>query len=212
MGSVDQADVKAHVINLTRQAVRKWHRKQLLFCVETAIINSFGNFNLDPGCKVENFKDWYNHFITELLDMSDDYRSYKRSRKRSRSQNSLVQRSRRKQETPKRLRRSKILPYGTPTKDGINCIARDNLAAFLRFTPKVGSATEKRPTAARRKCSFCGNAKTLHSCAGCKQAFCMAPPTHFTIPGSNPPRKYPSNGPYCWHRNHGFSTFGDMTK
>ena len=212
MGSVDQADVKAYVLNLTRQAVRKWHRKQLLFCIEAAVINSFGNFNLDPCCKVQDFSDWYKDFITELLDMSKDYRSYKSSQKRSRSQGSLVQRNRRERETPKRLRRSKILPYGTPTKAGINCIARDNLAAFLRFTPKVGSAAQKRPIASRRKCSFCGNKTTLNSCSGCNQAFCMAPPTHLIIPESNPPRKYPSNGPYCWHRVHGFSTFGEMTK
>ena len=57
MGSVDQGEVKAYILNLSRQKVQRWYRKQLLFCIETAVINSYCNYNLDPGCKAENFKE-----------------------------------------------------------------------------------------------------------------------------------------------------------
>ena len=217
MGSVDQGDVKAHVLNLTRQKVRKWYRKQLLFCIETAVINSYWNYNLDPRYKAENFKDWDNKFIAELLNISPNYRIYNTPKNRLRDLASSATSSRKKRklshqkrETPKRLHRSKSSPYGTATKAGLNCPGRDNLTAFLRFTPAEGSACKTNPSGARRMCSFCGKKKTMYTCSACKQSFCMTPPCGLTIPMSNPPRKFPSNGPFCWQRVHGFDTFDGL--
>ena len=219
MGSVDQADAKAYVLNLTRQRVQKWYRKQLLFCIETAIINAYCNYNLDTGRKSEGFKDWNELFISELLDMSPNYRSYKTPRKHKQKFDTpesggmamkKLKLSHKKQETPKRLRRSQGLPYGTATKAGLNCPLREKLSAGLRFTATEGSGNKPKPVASRRKCSFCGKDRTMHSCAGCKQAFCMAPPCNLIIPMSNPPRKFPSNGPFCWQRVHGFNTFDEL--
>ena len=148
--------------------------------------------------------------------MSPNYRVYKTPQKRSRENANSGRKklilSHKKQETPKRLRRSKSSPYGTATKAGLECPGRKNLSTFLRFTPAKGSASTTNPTGARKKCSFCGMKKTMFTCAGCKQSFCMTPPCSLTIPMSIPPRKFPSNGPSCWQRVHGFNTFGKMMK
>ena len=37
LGAVDQRDVKSYVMSLTREAVTKWHQKQIKFLVETAV-------------------------------------------------------------------------------------------------------------------------------------------------------------------------------
>ena len=37
MGSVDQSDVKSHVMKLTSERVQSWHKKQLAFLIEAAI-------------------------------------------------------------------------------------------------------------------------------------------------------------------------------
>ena len=149
--------------------------------------------------------------------MSPNYRTYMTPKKRLRDLAKSPSTSRKKRklshhklETAKRLRRSKNLPYGTATKAGLNCPGRDNLGAFLRFTPAKGSACKPNPTGSRKMCSFCGKKKTLYTCSACKQSFCMTPPCGLTIPESDPPRKFPSNGPFCWQRVHGFKTFGAL--
>ena len=118
--------------------------------------------------------------------------------------------SHKKRKPPKRMHRKKINPYGTATMEGLSCPARKNLAVFLRFNAKEGTGAAKKPSPVRRKCAFCGKERTFHSCAGCKQFFCMSPPVYLTIPLSDPPKKFPKNGPFCWHRLHGFDNFSKM--
>ena len=77
MGSVDQSDVKRHVMGLSSEAVVAWHKKQLAFLIESAIGNAHANYNLDPSTKAEYFTEWYNNFLTELLLLSPDLRIYK---------------------------------------------------------------------------------------------------------------------------------------
>ena len=60
MGPVDQSDVKASVMRLTRELNRHWYEKQLAFLVETSICNAFANYNLDSGIdKKEHFTEFF---------------------------------------------------------------------------------------------------------------------------------------------------------
>ena len=78
MGPVDQVDVKAQVMGITRELVSAWHKKQLAFLIQTAIGNAHCNYNLDPSCKAEFFTEWYNKFLVELHEMSPNVRIYKK--------------------------------------------------------------------------------------------------------------------------------------
>ena len=221
MGSVDQSDVKATVMNLTRQTVRKQHQKQMSFLIESAITNAHANYNLDPNCEKQNFTDWHNHFVQELIDLSPNFRKYKSSKARKREMSPSAQNinenvkqaklSHHKRVRSERLRRSTARPYGSATKAGLECPGRSNLAAFLRFAPSEGSCATGKPKPKEKKCAFCGKRRTMFKCAGCHQHFCMTPPIGLIIPGCEP-RTFRSNGPSCWQLLHGFRTFGDMVK
>ena len=97
---------------------------------------------------------------------------------------------------------------GNATEAGLKCCGRKNLAAYLRFTPKEGTTASPRPAHRRVLCSFCGHSRTLHSCIGCKQSFCMSPPTQLENPATG--RKFRSDGPFCWHLVHGFKTWKEL--
>ena len=153
MGPVDQVDVKAQVMGITRELVSAWHKKQLAFLIQTAIGNAHCNYNLDPSCKAEFFTEWYNKFLVELHEMSPNVRIYKK-RKLEETENP----------TPKRLKRqhrkSKLSParrreYGIASEAGLSCYGRKNLSAYIRYIPTPETRKNKRPTARRIKCKFC---------------------------------------------------------
>ena len=63
MGPVDQVDVIAQMMRISRELVSAWHKKQLAFLIQTAISNAHSHYNLDPSCKAEFFTGWYNKFF-----------------------------------------------------------------------------------------------------------------------------------------------------
>ena len=54
--------------------------------------------------------------------------------------------------------------------------------------------------------------KTMYACRGCDQAFCMLPPTHLSIPGSDPPKSFAGNGLFSWQLVHGLNTWLEFDK
>ena len=219
MGHVDQRDVKAEVMALTASLERHWGQKQLSFCIESAISCAHGNYNLDQIVKREHFTRWHNMFVHECLTESKNYRIYKTTpTKRKRSSDVSVSQSKHrklshKKRTPKsRRRESAEKPYGVAPSAGLKCSVRDNFYSFAPFDPEPGTEKNTIPAARRRKCAFCGKQRTLYKCQGCQLRFCMKSPTDLIIPNSNPPRYFPSNGPWCWHRVHGYKTWADTPK
>ena len=212
LGAVDQRDVKSYVMSLTREAVTKWHQKQIKFLVETAVAGAHSNYNIDPSTTAEPFTKWHTKFVTELLQLSKNYRKYK-VQSSVESKDSPVIRHKRphtKRTPSKRTRKRKKLVYGNPTRAGLLCYGRTNLSAYLDVEPLEGTEKNRRPVGKRIKCGFCGRDRVLHRCSACKEVFCMLAPYDLYIPGSNPPRKFPSKGLCCWQRIHGYETKREM--
>ena len=219
MGHVDQRDVKAEVMALTSSLERHWGQKQLSFCIESAISCAHGNYNLDPIAESEHFTRWHDMFIQECLDESNNYRTYNvNSKKRKRSSDDSgfpmkhFKLTHKKHARVRRVRKSVQRPYGVAPTKGLECPVRDDLASFVRLDPEPGTEKNDTPKPKRKKCAFCGRGKTLYKCKGCQLRFCMKPPVHLTIPNSDPPRCFPSNGPWCWHRSHGHNKWTNMQK
>ena len=112
---------------------------------------------------------------------------------------SSVRKHRKIVQSPKQ-RHGEQKQYGVSTSAGLACYGKSNLAAHLRTFSK------------RRQCGFCGKRRRtgLYQCRACKEVFCMEPPSKLEIPGSNSPRVFPKNGPFCFHRIHGFSRWADF--
>ena len=236
MGHVDQADVKAHVMGLTKLMSRDWHDKQLYHLIECSVISSHANYNLDPHpeIKPEFFTEWHNNLIAELIEMSPNYRKYKAVTAGRRkmespypSSGSALKRRRpypspgsarkrirfsHKKKTPIKSYKSKKRVLGTATERGLRCPMRDRLGVALRLAPKKGTEKNDRPSMRRVVCQFYGRKSTMYVCKGCDQSFCMFPPTNLTIPGSVPPRKFASNGLFCWQLLHGFTSWAEDEK
>ena len=203
LGFVDQSDVKATVMGLTSEKAVKWYGNQLTFLIESAISSCHGNYNLDPHVhKREGFTEWYSQFLNELIEMSPNYRKYANknstpARKPKREErNSGSKRSHKKGKISHRRRSL----YGTPTIEGIKCYGRDNMAKYLRMPDE------------KLTCRFCGKKRKVFRCIACQQVFCMEAPTHLTIPGSEPQRKFRKDGLFCWHLLHGFETWKMISK
>ena len=222
MGHVDQADVKANVMGLSRMMSREWHDKQLFHLIESAVVCSHANYNLDPHPEVkpESFTEHYHELIGELLEMSPNYRKYNVQSAEKRKYMSEVDlgstkkklKFSHKKKTVKVTYKSKKNPVGTATERGLKCRMRNNLGTALRWVPKKGTGKNPRPTMRRIVCAFCGRKSTIHMCRGCDQSFCLSAPTHLKIPGSNPPRHFPENGLMCWQLLHGFSSWAEYEK
>ena len=211
MGPIDQSDVKVRVMKLSKEGFPNWRTKQLAVLVENSIGNAHANFNLDPKTThPEFFTDFYYQLIVELLDLSPNYRKYsscgsaqKRKRLGGEDNNDSAKRKRsHKKKIPnkKEYQTSK----GVATVAGLLCRGRENLVAYLRFTPKESKVKSPRPQRKRVVCAFCGYRSTMYTCRGCEQSFCMKPPTQLVDPGTG--RKFRADGLFCWHRVHGFST------
>ena len=111
-------------------------------------------------------------------------------------------------EKGKKTGRGKVL--GVPTAVGLTCYGRNNLAKYVRFYPRPDTVNARRPVGRRLRCSFCGRDRIMHKCLACDQIFCMSPPHDLVIPGSDPPRKFSSNGPFCWHLAHGYTKWSEL--
>ena len=209
MGAVDQRDVKSHIMSLTRSMVSKWHQKQLYFLVETAISGAHCNYNLDAGVKPEFFKEWHTKLVHELLSISKNYRKRK-MREIEMTPAKKVKRSHKKKTPASSGRKRKKCTYGLPTKAGLSCYGRENLTAFLDLFPLEGTAKNKRPSYRRLRCKFCGRERVMYRCSACGEVFCMLPPYDLIIPESNPPRKFVSNGLFCWQLIHGYKSKTQM--
>ena len=117
------------------------------------------------------------------------------------------------EQAPSKVRRKRVkIEYGHPIEAGLNCFGRSHLAAYLEFIPEPGTEKSKRPTARRLKCKFCGEGRVMYRCSACKEVFCMRPPVNLYMPGTNPQRKFPSNGLFCWQRVHGYTKKTAMQK
>ena len=216
MGSVDQSDVKSVVMGLCTERVSAWHRKQLPYLIEAAIIWAHANYNLDASTtKPEFFTEWHNQFICELLEMSPNLRKYNlqgktpvKKRKLILQEEQLSRSHKKKRQVKKQKARGRKL--GLPTKAGITCYGRQNLAKYLRFYPKSGTEKNFRPRGQRLKCDFCGRDRIMHKCLACGEVFCMAPPHNLLIPESDPPQKFASNGLFCWHLVHGYGSWNEL--
>ena len=201
MGAVDQSDVKATVMGLTAEITPKWYKKQLAFCIETAVSSSHSNFNLDKSVdKAEYFIDFHDELLKELLNESKDYRKYK-LKKLVRNRDSPIQRShKKKRPMPKIRHREKIL-FGIASEQGLTCPGRQALAVYLRVCEGRG------------RCQFCGlRSRKIWKCTACDGKFCIEAPKDLIIPGSDPERKFRANGCSCWLRFHGYDTFSAIKK
>ena len=216
MGAIDQSDVKVHVMKLSKEGFPNWHMKQLAFLIENSIGNAHANFNLDPKTtQAEFFTEFYHKLIAELLELSPDYRTYssfgsaiKRKRPVGEDSNGSEKKTRsHKKKMP--IARKYQSSKGYATFAGLRCCGRENLIAYLRFTPRRKMAG-LRPSRRRVTCAFCGYQSTMYTCRGCKQSFCMTPPTHLQDPITG--FKFRADGPFCWHRLHGFSTWESFEK
>ena len=215
MGAVDQSDVKAFVMGITREYTPHWYEKELAFLVETSICNAFANYNLDAGIdKGESFTEFYDLLTRDLLEASPNFRTYKTPKKRklevedSKSNSKRLKRSRER----KRYRSPKSRILGTATERGLSCPARLNLLGALVFSPKEWNCTSRgfQPVSSRIVCVFCGHKTTTFRCAGCDQAFCMKPPVNLVDPESNPSRRFRRDGLYCWQRLHGYKKLSEL--
>ena len=203
LGFVDQGDVKATVMKITAEQTPKWHQNQIRFLIESTISACHGNYNLDSSTgKPEFFTKFYNNLMVELLEASKSYRRYKcfprtPDKKRMFQKGSQGGSSHKKQKiTP--VQHQKGHTYGRATMAGKTCTARGNLAACIRKVKE------------RRKCKFCGKRSVdLYHCNACGEYFCLKSPTQLIIPGSNPPRHFRIDGPFCWHLVHGYSNWNE---
>ena len=195
MGAVDQSDVKATVMGLTAEITPKWYKKQLAFCIETAVSSSHSNFNLDKSVdKAEYFIDFHDELLKELLNESKDYRKYKK-RNRGQIDSPLPKSHKKKRPMPKVRHREKIV-YGMASEQGLACLGRQALAVYLRLCEGRG------------RCQFCGlRSRKIWKCTACDGKFCMEAPTNLVIPGSDPERTFRSDGCSCWLLFHGYDTF-----
>ena len=100
--------------------------------------------------------------------------------------------------------------HGVPTNAGLNCYGRKNLAAYLRFMPEESTRNNKRPTARRINCKFCGKDRAMYTCLACGEWFCMSPPFDLIIPESDPQKKFRNTGIFCWHRIHGYNNWSEL--
>ena len=149
--------------------------------------------------------------------MSPNLRVYSMKRgtisgsKRKREQESIQQISRRHRKVaPKKRKRPRVAGYAT--EEGLTCYGRKDLAAWIRFAPDENTRNRYRPLGRRIRCKFCSRDKVMHTCLACGEFFCMAPPYNLNIPGSNPPRKFATNGPFCWQLIHGYQTWASFAK
>ena len=197
MGAVDQDSVKARVQGVTREMTRVWPQKQLAHIVECAVSAAHCNYNIDDY-DAEYFTEQHDNFLDELSESAKNYR--KRGPLKMKEELKPPKKKQRCR-TPQR-NRSVTNVHGTRTQKGISCPAIGNLAAALRFSPVEGTGKDVRPAKQRRKCAFCGFARTSFMCCGCGQRYCMRPPTWLENPGT-PGKKFRVNGPSCWQLDHG---------
>lgn len=187
---------------LTSESDPKWHQNQLKFLIESAVSSCHGNYNLDPNVeKREMFTEFHNKLLVELLEKSKDYRKYRVKKKRNLQMPSPKPDSPlcNKKPRPSPARHRKKYKLGSASKVGLTCPGRSNLAAYLR------------KTSLRRRCNFCSkrNNKT-YTCRSCGGFFCMEPPENLIDPFCELQKNFRKDGPFCWHRYHGFTTWAEL--
>ena len=210
MGAVDQSDVKSFRMSLATERVSAWHKKQVPYLIESAVMWAHGNYNLDKSTeKQEQFTEWYCKFLSELQDMSPNLRIRNQTpKKRKREPEHKGKARSHKNKTPKR--KPGKLSLGFATEAGINCYGRQALGEYLRFYPRDDTRNSYRPLGRRMNCRFCGRDRVMHKCLACGEVFCMAPPHHLLIPNSNPPRKFKNTGLFCWQLVHGYTSWSNF--
>ena len=177
MGNNDQSDAKRSVFGLSSRYYRQWPKHTLAKVLEDAVINSYLNYLLDPGCSVEPWPVFLFNLVQELLDSGDNLRATK------------VHRPGYKRFRGGRLKRPRagsdqVLDRGSKCKGG------------LKGIKKLG--TKKRTA----QCAFCGREKAKFKCRACDMHLCMDQPKD-SLSGIT----YPANGPPCFLRLHGINTY-----
>ena len=158
MGFNDGSDRLRSRIGLSGRYYRAWPKHLVANTLEDAIINAYGNYLLDPNCKVESFTDFLIWLVDELISSGTNLRkqlmvapkrSYRRVSKRPRpgSDESLA--------------------------IGEACRGMKNIGTIL-FIPY-----DKR----KRMCQFCGRQKAKFKCRSCGSHLCMEPSAGFPIDG-----------------------------
>ena len=112
--------------------------------------------------------------------------------------------------TPRR--RGENNPYGTPSLAALECPYRNVIHGAMRHVPAKGSVGKLKPKKRRVRCAFCNRMGCEYQCTGCKQFYCMTAPVDLIIPGSNPAKRFRSNGLWCPYLDHGNTSWNDMLK
>ena len=178
MGFNDQSDAKRMHIGLSAKKYTRWPQHILAKTLEDAIINSYNNYLLDPECTQESFPVYLINLVQEFLDSGENMRSYKA--------------------TDIKFKRSHTTPPKKPhpgkdntLKIGENCPAKSSYAAIREVPIKLRT----------KQCAFCGRRHAKFKCRGCHMHLCVQRPKN------SRGITYPANGPGCFFRFHGVSSF-----
>ena len=175
----DKSDSKRSRIALSAKHYRRWPQKLVAKTLEDCIINAYANYLLDPSCPVESWPTFLYNLVQEFIDSGEDMRV--RRKKDDVRFKSLHDRGikRPRPASPVVLRR------------GINCPG-DSLAK-IKEVPRISRT---------KQCAFCGRRCAPYKCRSCNMHLCMKTPKK-----SEDGKIYPVNGPCCFLRHHGFSSF-----
>ena len=160
MGFNDGSDRLRSRIGLTGRYYKAWPKHLVANTLEDAIINAYGNYLLDPNCKVESFTDFLILLVDELIESGTNLRNQK-----------MVT----PMKTPKRSYR-RVNKRPRPGSDeslavGESCRGMNSLGMVWYL-----------PYAKRSKmCQLCGHKKAKYKCRSCGAHLCMEPGDGFPV-------------------------------
>ena len=150
MGFNDQSDAKRARIGLSAKYFKQWPQHLLGKTIEDCIINSYGNYLLDPNCPTETWPDFLYSFVQELLDSGENMRK--------------------KQEHDNEFKIShargmkRILPGSdSALLIGANCLGGNRLEQQRELPAKKRT----------RVCAFCGRRDAKFKCRSCLMHLCV---------------------------------------
>ena len=178
MGFNDQSDSKRSRIGLSAKYFKRQPQKLVAKTLEDAVINAYCNYLLDPGCLDESWPTFVYNLVQEFIDSGANMRE---RRKEPNKFKSIHDRGIKRPRADSDLVRNR----------GLNCPGA-NMFEKLKEVP-TSSRT--------RQCAFCERRHASHKCRACNMHLCVK------TPKPNNGRTYSSNGPCCFLRYHGISSF-----
>ena len=179
MGYNDQSDAKRSYIGLSSKYYKRWPQHIVAKTLEDTIINAYCNYLLDTNCPNESWPDFLYTLVQEFLDRGDNLRS--------------------KQLHPISYKRTYITGLKRPRPGSESALEKGKLC---RGGLHIGSQKEVPARLRTKRCAFCGRAKARFKCRSCGSHLCVGKPQD-----SREGQKYPQNGPSCYLRYHGLSSF-----